>query len=110
MPRPRLKTHERGYGHSHQKTRARLLPAAMNTPCPIQSPVCDGIMVDPRRMHLDHSTPRALGGGTGDRIVCMPCNCSMGARLKNRLHKLRKQGLVVDYSPELGLGTTSRDW
>lgn len=78
-------------GYDHQQRRTALLPAALGTRCPIAGPKCDGVMVDPKRMHLDHSTPRALGGTIGDRIVCMPCNCGNGARLGNRLRARRNR-------------------
>jgi hypothetical protein len=82
-------TTARGLGWDHQKRRARLLPAALGTPCPIQGPRCDGIMTDPRRMDLDHSVPRALGGTAGDRIVCSSCNRLLGAKLGNALRRQR---------------------
>lgn len=71
--------------YQHHLRRVALLPAALGTRCPINGPRCDGVMRDPARMHLDHSTPRALGGTVGDRIVCMPCNCRLGALLRWRL-------------------------
>lgn len=75
-------TTQRGYGWTHQRRRARMVKAALNTRCPAQaSPNCDGLMVNPRRMHLDHSTPRALGGTHGDRVICAPCNTYLGGRL-----------------------------
>lgn len=78
-------TTQRGLGHEHRKIRALLLSAAIGHPCPIQGPRCDRIMRDPKRMQLDHSVPRILGGTRGDRIVCMPCNAGLGAALGNRL-------------------------
>ncbi|HET6914750.1 MAG TPA: hypothetical protein VFH56_01540 [Acidimicrobiales bacterium] len=80
------------YGSEHQKRRKALLPAAQGTPCPARySPNCDGIMTVPSRMHLDHSTPLALGGVHGDRIICAPCNLSSGAALGNRLRAARRR-------------------
>lgn len=74
------------YGHAHRKMRAALLPDALGTVCPAQySPRCTGLMIDPHQMHLDHSRPAALGGTRADRIVCAPCNLSMGAALGNQL-------------------------
>lgn len=78
------------YGWQHQKRRAALLPHAVGTPCPgpalgPRSPRCTGLMTDPRLMDLDHTTPAALGGTAGDRIVCRYCNRSSGARLGNQL-------------------------
>jgi hypothetical protein len=52
-------TTQRGLGWFHQQRRKALPPAALSTPCPVQGPTCDGIMVDPKRMQLDHSTPRS---------------------------------------------------
>jgi hypothetical protein len=83
--KPPKTTTARGLGSEHQQRRKQLLPPAIGTPCPIQGPTCDRIMRDPKRMHLDHSRPRALGGTVGDRIVCMPCNTGRGAALGNRL-------------------------
>lgn len=91
MPRWRGTTTARGLGHTHQTTRARLLPAALGTPCPIQGPRCTKVMTDPRRMDLDHTLPRALGGKAGDRIVCTPCNRGRGAALGNRLRAQRRR-------------------
>jgi hypothetical protein len=83
---PRGTTTERGLGYDHQRRRAALLPAAIGTHCPLGvSPRCTGLMTDPRLMQLDHSTPRALGGTRGDRIVCASCNASAGATLGNQL-------------------------
>ena len=74
------------YDYRHRKRRAALLPAALGTPCPAQaSPNCTGLMTDPALMHLDHTTPAALGGEAGDRIICAPCNLSLGATLGNQL-------------------------
>lgn len=78
----------RTYGHKHRQTRARLLPAAIGTPCPAQtSPRCTGIMTDPALMDLDHSTPVAHGGTKGDRIICSPCNRGAGAAIREGLHR-----------------------
>lgn len=90
----RLTTTQRGYGHTHQQRRAILLPAALGTYCPgpsygPRSPRCTGRMIDRKRMHLDHTVARALGGKHGDRIICAPCNTSSGARLGNALRRAR---------------------
>jgi hypothetical protein len=82
-------TTAKGLGWAHQQRRARLLPAAIGQPCPIRGPRCDGIMLDPRRMDLDHSLARALGGTVGDRIVCSSCNRWLGAKLGNALRRQR---------------------
>ena len=68
------------YGSQHQKMRARLLPLAYGTPCPM----CGLVMLWGQRLHLDHSIPLALGGKHGDRIVHGWCNEAAGARLRNR--------------------------
>lgn len=69
----------------HRRMRARLLPAAIGTVCPLRaSPNCTGIMTDPSRMQLDHIIPRALGGRTtadNTRVVCAPCNHYLGSKL-----------------------------
>lgn len=74
-------TTQRGLGWSHVKRRKQLLPAAIGTHCPARTPRCHGLMTVPRLMHLDHSTPRALGGKEGDRIICAGCNCWLGQQL-----------------------------
>lgn len=83
-------TNRREYSAAHRRRRAHLLPYALNTWCPCGQAGCthrcDGLMTNPKRMDLDHSTPVILGGGeVGDRIICMPCNRSAGATLGNRL-------------------------
>lgn len=85
----------RAYSAAHRAMRARLLPFALFTycPCGLTSTCahrCDGLMVDPSRMDLDHSTPVVLGGGeAGDRMVCRTCNRSAGASLGNQLRGRR---------------------
>jgi hypothetical protein len=83
-------TTQRDLGYRHQVRRKQLLPGAMNTPCPgpatgRRSKRCTGVMIDPSRMDLDHSVPRALGGRHGDRIICTPCNRGAGATLGNTM-------------------------
>lgn len=78
-------TTQRGLGTDHQRRRRQLLPIWLGQPCPIGGPKCDGIMTDPKRMDLDHRTPRALGGTRGDRMACVPCNRGAGAALGNRM-------------------------
>jgi hypothetical protein len=93
------------YDHRHRARRTALLKQAIGTPCPgalvhgqpWRSRHCDGVMVNPHRMHLDHTTPLALGGTVGDRICCQPCNTGAGAKLG---HQRRRT------SP----GWRSRDW
>lgn len=71
----------RGYGTAHRAARARLLPLALGTQCPIAGPNCDGIMTDPNRMDLDHSDPASrLRGAPGDRMTCSTCNRRDGGK------------------------------
>lgn len=100
--RQRGTTTQRGLGSDHQRRRAALLPAAIGTRCPIAGPRCDGIMTNPKRMDLDHSTPRVLGGQHGDRITCSPCNRSTGATLGNRLRG-RRHGRRRSVMPDTDL-------
>jgi len=89
----RARTNGQGspYDHTHRKRRAAMVRAALGTPCPARySRNCTGLMTNPRLMHLDHSTPLALGGVHGDRIICAPCNTSAGATLGNRLRGARR--------------------
>jgi hypothetical protein len=76
---------DKAYGYRHQQARARLLPKAWGTPCPL----CGAVMWKTEPLDLDHSTPLALGGTTGDRIVHAVCNRSAGATLGNRLRGRR---------------------
>jgi hypothetical protein len=89
-----LTTEQRGLGWQHRKLRAALIPAAIGRPCPLQGPRCDRVMTDPKRMELDHTVPRALGGRVGDRIVCMPCNRGRGAALGNKLRQDRRRRVL----------------
>lgn len=112
MPARRRKSaNDRSYDTAHRKRREQLLPRALGTPCPCAScprcrargRPCHRLMVDPKQMHLDHSTPLALGGRHGDRIVCAPCNTSAGAALGNHLrgqrrHAITRKPPVLDHS------------
>lgn len=79
------------YGYRHRKRRAALVCNALGTCCPgdivngehYRSARCDGLMTDPRRMHLAHLLPVVLGGIDGDFINCAPCNQGAGAILGN---------------------------
>lgn len=81
------------YDHRHRARRTALIKQAIGTHCPgalvhgqpWRSHHCDGVMVNPHRMHLDHTTPLALGGTIGDRICCQPCNTGAGAVMGNRM-------------------------
>jgi hypothetical protein len=65
----------RAYRGAHQRTRAKLLPAAIGTPCPI----CGLTMHAWMALDLDHSNPEDKQRGLpGDRIVCAKCNRSRG--------------------------------
>ncbi len=77
--------------NAQQRRRKQLLPYALGTYCPCGASGCthncDGLMTDPKRCDLDHSTPVALGGGgqPGDRIICAHCNRSAGATFGNQM-------------------------
>lgn len=82
----------RAYTAAHRRRRADLLPLALGALCPCGEQGCthrcDGLMVNPRRMDLDHTTPTVLGNtGPGDRIICSTCNRSAGATLGNQLRQ-----------------------
>lgn len=88
------------YNWQHRRLRARLIPAALGTPCPgdhvngqpYRSPNCDRILTNPRRMHLAHTVPLAQGGTTADTINCAPCNLGAGATLGNHLRGITQRG------------------
>ena len=72
----------REYSAAHRKERARLLPYAYGTDCPM----CGLTMYEDQALDLDHATPVVLGGGqVGDRITHAACNRSAGATLGNRM-------------------------
>jgi len=72
----------RTYSAKQRRERARLLPAAYYTDCPL----CGLIMLPDQALDLDHTTPVILGGGeAGDRITHARCNRSAGATLGNQL-------------------------
>jgi hypothetical protein len=58
-----------GYGHQRQQRRAALLPAAINSDCPL----CGLMMTANQQLDLDHSMSAVLGG-VGDRITHARCN------------------------------------
>jgi hypothetical protein len=64
------------YGHEHQKRRAKLLPDAYGTLCPL----CGEPMLRGQELELDHST-KLMNDPTskGDRIVHARCNERDGA-------------------------------
>lgn len=71
-------TTERGYGSEHQARRARLLPTALGTACPI----CLNVMVQGQALNLHHSTPLAHGGRHGDQIVHAACDQREGGKTR----------------------------
>ena len=66
------KTRARGYGTEHQALRARLLPLAIGTACPL----CGDVMGEGDELHLDHTEDRSGYRG----IVHAACNVADGAR------------------------------
>jgi hypothetical protein len=74
-------TTERGYGHAHQRQRARLLPHAVGTMCPL----CGLPMLEGQALDLDHSRPRSIDPTSrGDRITHASCNRSAGAVMRQQ--------------------------
>lgn len=84
----------RGYGAAHRKRRTALLPFAYGKDCPM----CGEVMERSQKLALDHSTPVALGGTVGDRIVHYSCNHRAGSKLGAAIAKARRNP------------TASRDW
>ena len=65
----------RGYDQEHYRTRARLLPAAFGTMCPL----CGEVMLPGQDLHLDHTVPLSVDRtARGDRIVHARCNLRRG--------------------------------
>ena len=66
-----MTTSERGYGWQHQQQRARLLPAAVGTRCPL----CGEVMRDDEALDLHHPV-RLVDDPTsvGTTIVHARCN------------------------------------
>lgn len=89
-----LPASRRGYGTAHRKRRAALLPFAYGKPCPM----CGETMELTQKLALDHSTPLALGGTVGDRIVHYSCNHRAGSKLGAAIAMARKNP------------TPERDW
>ena len=84
MPKTHGTTTERGLGWDHQKERARLLPFAYHTACPM----CGATMWPDQQLDLDHRLPRVFGGSTaegGGQIVHASCNRAEGARIRAAL-------------------------
>ena len=79
MPKP-------AYGYQHRRIRARLLPKAWGQPCAM----CGYVMHKwDTTLQLDHSTPVALGGAVGDRIVHGGCNSRAGVALREQMKHTR---------------------
>ena len=78
------------YGAEHRRTRKDLLPAAINTRCPL----CGLVMRAGDLLELDHTQPAALTGGRsgGDRIVHRTCNRRRGGQLARALAPFRAKG------------------
>jgi len=66
---------QRGYGTTHKRLRAKLLPTAYGTPCPL----CGDPMWPHQDLHLDHTPDRKGYRG----IVHATCNTSDGATRGN---------------------------
>lgn len=81
MPKPQ-------YGWVHQKARRDAMAAFKDgTLCPL----CKRPMRTWQKLHLDHTIPVALGGEGGPtRLTHAYCNDSAGAKLGNRLRKVRR--------------------
>lgn len=84
MPRPGGTT-ARGYGHDHQRMRARLLrDMSDGDPCCR----CGEPMYREQDLDADHySQPRAFGGELPDALAHRSCNRSHGASMGNRMRK-----------------------
>lgn len=82
-----------GLGWEHQQLRARLLPYAYGTPCPL----CGLVMLRAQRLDLDHAVPRVYGGHDGPRrIVHASCNRRAGQRIASARRTARRA-----YAPRL---------
>jgi hypothetical protein len=93
-------TTQRGLGWAHQRLRARLLPTAWYTLCPLG---CGKLMLPGQDLDLDHPLPRALGGRAGQgRMAHRHCNRSKGSTFGHALRASRKQGSRIR--------TKSRRW
>ena len=62
---------QRGYDSDHRSRRARLLPDAIGTLCPL----CGDLMLPGQPLDLDHTIPLAVDPTSrGDRICHASCN------------------------------------
>jgi hypothetical protein len=82
MPKPQ-------YGTEHRKARDRALAMMPNgAPCPR----CNRPMYKWQRLQLGHAVSVAMGGSNGPtRMEHGSCNESAGARLGNRLKRIRRK-------------------
>lgn len=81
--RERGSRQERGYDAEHERTKTRLLPAAIGKPCPR----CGNPMLSTDDLELGHTIDRALDpSARGDRIEHSSCNRRAGGQL---VHQLR---------------------
>jgi hypothetical protein len=73
---------QRGYGEEHRKRRAKLLPEAIGTLCPL----CHFVMEDWQKLDLDHIMPLGRGGQfDGEvRVTHARCNRSRGDGRRRR--------------------------
>jgi hypothetical protein len=86
------------YGYEHRKDRTRAIDAMPNgAPCPR----CNRPMYKWQRLQLGHVVSVAMGGSGGPtRIEHGSCNERAGARLGNRLRRIRRRR--SDGMPSLG--------
>ncbi len=83
-------------GTDHRKLRAKLLPAALGTPCPSCGATLDATA------QLDHVVPRAHGGAATEdnvRFLCAPCNQLRGAQLGGRTAHQRARTSKLPMTP-----------
>ena len=87
----------KGYDYQHKVTRARLLPKAWGTPCPL----CGQVMVKGQALDLDHALPIALGGANAKpntmRITHATCNRRAGVRVREYLRRARNRHSSQDW-------------
>jgi hypothetical protein len=92
-------TTARGYGYTHQRMRAALLPGAYGKHCPHWGidPECTGLMLPGQDLDLDHNDDR-----TGYRgMAHASCNRRAGSAKAHALH---------DREPDPEDPCTSRPW
>ncbi len=104
----RLTTTQRGLGGSHQADRRRQLAALRpGQPCPR----CGTGMYPWQRLDLDDYPGRVFGGPQVKRLAHARCNRQAGARLGNRLRRMRRLAMARDGEQARLLSTVSyRTW